>query len=253
MVPFHEETGREPDSRCSNFNRPYQMKKLTICFLLFLYITNLKAQLHPSFTRAVNEPSYRFFHENTRPGQANSQIIKYAALWAEKARRENNIAQECDALRVMMYNRDKKWLPLYADSLLAAAGKSPDREIRGRAWLTRGVVYYDRNEHAKALDSYLTADSLLIGRQEEYDIHKLKYAIANTKYYLGFYDEAIALFRQCERYFDTVDDRGYLNTLYSLGLCYNQKGQFEQAATINRTGLQQGARRENENVAPYFR
>lgn len=140
----------------------------------------------------------------------------------------------------------------YTDSMLLAAIKSKNKALIGAAYLKKGIIYYDRKELDKALDNYVLANAYLQHTNDKYTIYKLKYSIAHTKYYLGFYDEAIALFRECIIYFEYENDRAYLNSLHSLGLCYNKIGKYNLCSQTNRLGLQKGIEYENRDMEKYF-
>ena len=73
------------------------------------------------------------------------------------------------------------------------------------------------------------------------------------KYYLGFYDEAIGLFRECTAYFEDENDRAYLNSLHGLGLCYTRVGKYGLATETNLLGLQNGRLFGNEGMEVYFK
>src|SRR5690606_3262565 len=104
---------------------------------------------------------------------------------------------------------------------------------------------YDRKEQMKALDNYLLADKYIARTNNQYLIYKLKYGMAQTKSYLGFYDEAISLLRECIDYFKEENDRAYLNSLHSLGLCYNRIGNYAWCTVTNQTGIDEGIRLNN--------
>ncbi|RYZ81155.1 MAG: hypothetical protein EOO68_36285 [Moraxellaceae bacterium] len=164
-------------------------------------------------------------------------VRKYRENWLLKARQEKNYREEVAALRDIMYHANKKYLAQYADSLVIAAQNTKDAVLIGQAWLTKGIAYYGQNKNQQALKYYLKADSTLAPTTETYSKYKVRYAIANTKYYLGFYDEAKSLFLQCLDYNKNENDTAYLSTLYSLALCEGKLGHFDKSymyATIGR-------------------
>lgn len=151
-----------------------------------------------------------------------------------------------------MFLEDKKFLSRYADSLLTTALKSNDKETIGTAYLTKGIVHYDKKELKKALDNYISADKFMVNSKDHYTIYKIKYSIAHTKDYLGFYDEAISLFRECIDYFKEENDRAYLTSLHSLALCYNHIGKYAWCTITNQTGIDEGIRLEDRGIENYF-
>ncbi|WP_161971731.1 AraC family transcriptional regulator [Flavobacterium silvisoli] len=166
---------------------------------------------------------------------------------------EANWEELAKAYRIIMYLSDKKWRMNYADSLLNAAKLSANFDLIGQAYLTRGILYYDQKEHKMALDNYILADSYLSQTKNQYGIYKVKFSIAHTKYYLGFYHEAIALFKECIIYFEQENDVAYLNSLHSIGLCYNKIDKYELCSQYNQLGLQKSKELGNNELVPYFK
>lgn len=182
-----------------------------------------------------------------------ARAAAYTRAWLAKAQDEGNWQQLTFAYRAAMYGTAKKTKLRYADTILGIARKSGDNALMGGAYLTKGIIHYEGKQLAQALDNYLTADHYLSRSGDTYGLHKVKYSIAHTKYYLGFYDEAIALLTECLRYFEAENDRAYLNTVHSLGLCYGKVGNYERCSDYNRLGLAESARLGNGEMELYFR
>lgn len=176
-----------------------------------------------------------------------------AQLVLEKAKANKDWVAVSQAYRTIMFNSPKKeWLG-YADSIIANALLTNNNKIIGEAYLTKGIIYFEQKEHNKALDNYIKADQYLCKTNEEYTIHKARYALAQTKYYLGFYDEAIALFRQSLPYFEEENDAATLNTYHALGLCYNKIKKFDLCSYFNKKGLKLAKESQNEDMITYFK
>ncbi|MEC4004848.1 AraC family transcriptional regulator [Flavobacterium sp. SUN052] len=185
----------------------------------------------------------------------NKDTVKskqYAEAWLLKAKAEHNWKQVTKAYHTILFIENKKERLKYADSLITAARKTKDIDLIGTAYLTKGIIYYSKNEHQKALDNYIIADEFISQTKNEYAIHKIKYTIAQTKYYLGFYEEAIALFKECREYYENENDRAYLNTIHSIGLCYNKTNNYELCSYYNNLGLVIGKECEDTDMENYF-
>ncbi|MFV5688900.1 helix-turn-helix domain-containing protein [Flavobacterium sp. ZT3R25] len=176
----------------------------------------------------------------------------YAQSWLAKAKWEKNFGQMAHSYKALIYTSNKKLQLIYADSMLTAAKRTADMELIGSVYMTKGVVYYDRKELMNALDNYLIADEYISKTNNHYLIYKVKYGVAQIKYYLAFYDEAIALFQECINYFKEENERAYLNSLHSLGLCYNRIGKYNLCSQMNLVGLSAGLRFKNLEMEPYF-
>lgn len=202
---------------------------------------------------SLSNKNYEYFSNNIRYEEKDSiKELLYAQSWLSKAKRENNFGQMALSYKALIYKNDKKLQLIYADSMLKAAKRTTDIELIGSVYMTKGAVYYDRKEQIKALDNYLIADEYISKTNNHYLIYKAKYVIGLIKNHLGFYDEATALFQECIKYFKGKNDRAYLNSLHSLGLCYNRIGKYKLCSQINQTGLNEGLRFKNLEMQPYF-
>ncbi|MFD2907950.1 AraC family transcriptional regulator [Flavobacterium ardleyense] len=181
------------------------------------------------------------------------KAITYAKAWIALAKSKQNWIELTKAYKTIMFLEDKKKLINYSDSLLATAKSSKEHRLLGSAYLTKGIVHYEKKELDSALDNYILAHQHISKTKDDYTIHKVKYAIANTKYYLGFYDETIDLLQECLVYFEEENDRAYLSTIHSLGLCYNKIGNFKRSTHYNNLGLQMSQELENSDMIPYFK
>ena len=176
----------------------------------------------------------------------------YAQSWLAKAKREKNFSQMALSYKALIYTSNKKLQLVYVNHMITEAKKTADFEFIGSGYMTKGVLQYDRKEHMDALDSYLKADEYISKTNNPYLIYKVKYVIAQTKYYLGFYDEATALFQECVSYFKEKNDLAYLKSLHSLGLCYNRIGKYKLCSQTNQLGMSEGMRLRNLEMQSYF-
>ncbi|RKS14301.1 helix-turn-helix domain-containing protein [Flavobacterium sp. 120] len=229
-------------------------KKLYLILILVVLSQKNIAQ-HSDFKipDSLNNKDYSYFSNGVLVNKKQKhKAILYAKSWLSKSKSEQNWNQMALAYKAIMYNADKAQLLSYSDSVLVAAKKSKDVALIGTAYLTKGIVYYDRKEHTKALDNYLIADKYISQTDDSYAIHKVKYAIAQTKYYLGFYHEAIALLKECIKYYESENDRAYLNSIHSLGLCYNKVNNYKLSSYYNKLGLEESKKLENSEMDVYF-
>ncbi|WNM18489.1 AraC family transcriptional regulator [Flavobacterium capsici] len=169
-----------------------------------------------------------------------------------EAKKHKNSQQQASAYKAIMHLVEKKFRMIYADSLLIKAKESKNDITLGSAYLTVGAAFYDNKEYTKALDNYIIANSYISKTEDQYLIHKVKYTIAQTKYYLGYFDEAIAIFTDCINFFKEENETGYLKSLHGIGLCYNQVGRYDLSSFNNLLGIRASKELENEEMIPYF-
>jgi AraC-like DNA-binding protein len=227
-------------------------KHLLFLFLLFLHSANAQDG-YRKIPDSLSSKSFDYLYQATIK-YANDTVKShiYAKKWLEKAKEQNDFEQMTLAYKTIMYQVDKKLHLNYADSIVSASKFTHNNIIIGSAFLTKATVYYGKKEHKKALDNFIIADTYISKTNDDYSIYKIKYGIAQTKFYLGFYDEAISLFRECIDYFKEENDRAYLNSLHSLGLCYNRIENYAWCTITNQTGIDEGKRLNNLEMQPYF-
>ncbi len=224
-----------------------------ILILIVLSQKNVAQRSDFKIPDSLKNKDYSYFSNGVQVNKKQKlRATLYAKSWLSKSKSEQNWNQMALAYRATMYNADKTQLLSYSDSVLIAAKKSKDIALIGTAYLTKGIVHYDRKEHTKALDNYLIADKYISQTDDSYAIHKVKYAIAQTKYYLGFYHEAIALLKECFKYFESENDRAYLNSIHSLGLCYNKVNNYKLSSYYNKLGLEESKKLGNSEMDAYF-
>lgn len=228
------------------------MIKYTIVLLMF-YQDAIPQDSTPIILDSLKNRNFDYFEAQlSSHAVGRPQRELYANAWLRKAKQESNCKQIAMAYKAVMYTASKKFYPNYTDSILATANRCGDNVLLGDAYLTKGIVHYERREIAMALDNYLLADNYISKTKDYYLIHKVKYGIGMTKYYLGFYHEAVSLFRECRIYFAEENDRAYLNSLHMLGLCYNRLNDFDSCSQINRMGLQAEQKLDNRSMHWYF-
>jgi len=138
----------------------------------------------------------------------------------------------------------------YADSMIAAAQKTT-LNILASSYVTKGAVYYSYKHYRPALNCYIKANSLA-DETDPYLTHKIAYGIAEIKYYMGYYPDAIALLQSCLSFYKKANPKPYITTLHLIGLCYNKNGQYEQCHSINQTGISEAAKHNEADLLHYF-
>ena len=229
------------------------MKKNYLILLLLCFFISLNAQKKFIIPDSLSNKDCNYFNEKINYKESDSLKERlYAQSWLAKAKSERNDKQIALAYKSLIYKFDKKLRHLYADSLVIAAKRTNSAELIGSAYMTKGIVYYDDKKMMKALDNYLIAEDYISKTNDEYLIYKLKYCKALTKYYLGFYHEAISLFKECVTYFKEQNDHAYVNSLYSLGQCYSRVNKYQLSSQINQIGIKAAIQFEIFRMKSYF-
>jgi AraC-like DNA-binding protein/tetratricopeptide (TPR) repeat protein len=224
-------------------------------FLLFLCAGNQIGAQESVFKipDTLRSKDYNYLFERIKALEDGSvKQSLYLQSFLQKAKSEKKPEQLINGYKNYVHHSPEKLKLVYADSMIYTAKKSMDNALIGSAYLSKGIVFYGQKKHKYALDNYLIANNYISKTNDKYLTYKVKYNIAHIKYYLGFYDEAIALFRECIAYFKGENARAYLNSLHSLGLCYNKIGNYGLCTQTNKIGLAEGKRLNNTDMDFYF-
>jgi len=230
------------------------MKPNPLFVLLLLLTQFIVAQKH-SYTIADSLQNRNYDYLDQRIYDLRNEPSKaalYIDTYIQKAKKEHNWNELVNGYKNALHQAPEKQKLVYADSMITIAKKTKDYAIIGSSYLTKGIVYYSLKQYQYALDHYIIANNYISKTNDDYLKYKVKYNIAQIKYYLGFYDEAISLLRECVAYFKKDDPRPYLNSLHSLGLCYTKIGNFGLGTDTNALGLSESKRLENTEMNAYF-
>ena len=203
---------------------------------------------------SLSNKNYQYFEQKVMEYRSDTAKAQYLVKhWLKKANAENNLIQQAKAYKTMIHFVDISYRMIYAYSLLQKAKASENNEILGSAYLTVGAAHYDNNEYTKALDSYIIANNFIVKTKDQYLIHKVKFTIALTKYFLGYYDESIALLNQCIDYFKEENDLAYLKSMHAIALCYTQIERYDHSSYFNKLGIELANDYEMNELIPFFK
>lgn len=196
---------------------------------------------------------YNYLDQKIEESSDLNAALPYLTAYLVKAQNEQNGAEIVNGYKNFLHASPESQRLIYADSMVLAATRAQDNELMGASYLTKGIVYFSRKQHIEALDYYLLANRYLVSSRDAYLKNKVKYNIANIKYYLGFYSEAIMLYTECEAFFKNENPTAYISCLHSLGLCYNRMGYYTQSSITNKFALEESQRLEMQDIIPYIR
>jgi len=174
--------------------------------------------------------------------RGSEKVWAYLDAYLAKAQQEMNWEETANAYKEMLHEAADNDRLRYANNMVVAAKKSRDNNVIGSAYLTKGILFYQQKKHSLALDNYLLANESLVNTDDMYLKYKVKYHIGLIKLYLGYYNEAIALFSECRTFFYRDHPLPYLKSLHALGVCYNGIGNMGKSSELNRLALQESAR-----------
>jgi len=231
-------------------NTMNQNHTLAILLLLFQLLSAQRKEYQ--IPDSLKNKSFDYLDEKAYEIKDSAKAAVYLYAFLQKAKQEKNYKEIINGYQSLLHRSPDKIRLVYADSMVYVAKKTNDEALIGSAYLSRGIAYYTLKKQDMALDNYLMANTYLSKTSDDYLKHKLKYHIALVKYYLGYYDEAISLLRDCASYFRDDNPRPYLNSLHSLGLCYNRKGNYGLCSETNILGLAQCKKLGIAEMEVYF-
>ncbi|WP_426484656.1 helix-turn-helix domain-containing protein [Flavobacterium sp. 2] len=204
-------------------------------------------------TDSLKNKSYTYLDDQLyKYRKDSSKASVYLFSYLRKAKREKNWKQTIYAYQNILHQSPDNLRLIYADSMIYTAKRSDDKTLIGSSFLSKGIVYYGRKDYENAFQNYIKANSYISMSKDKYLINKVKYHMAQIKYYLGFYDEAISLFSDCLHFFKNENTTAYLNTLHSIGVCYNRIGNYGLCTDINKKGITEGRSMEIPDMEIYF-
>ncbi len=168
-----------------------------------------------------------------------------------KAKGENNLMQLFLGYKdARYYSRDPKIKLKYADSAIYVAKLKKNDSLLSSAYLSKGVVYYfNLKKYKLALNEYLKAFEKSKNNKDPYYKNKINYHIGVVKSYIGYYDEALNDFEEARDFFETEiqknlhpnlmfgNQRGYLNTIHQMAVCYRKRDLYQKADSLIALGL----------------
>jgi len=222
---------------------------LSLCFGNLIYAQQNGFKIPDTLIKK----NYDYLFEHIKALEdGNAKQSLYLQSFLQKAKSDKSPEKIINGYKNYVHHSPENLKLVYADSMIYAAKKSGENALIGAAYLSKGIVYYAQKKHKYALDNFLIANDFISKTKDLYLIHKVKYNIANIKYYLGFYDEAVPLFKECITYFKDENARAYLNSIHLLGLCHNKIGNYGLCTEANEKGIAEGKRLNNDQMESYF-
>lgn len=225
------------------------ISKLNIFFslCLVLAIPVFSQQKGFQLPDSLKDKSYDYL--NNRIDLYEEDTLKalfYLDSYLSKAKSEKNLNEMVNAYSNAIFFVPENLKQSYADSIVITAQMTNDAPIIGSAYISKGNFYYSIKDYIQALNFYLKASDYISNSEDSYLKYELKYHIAGIKIHLGFNDEALVLLKECVDYFKQYNEydyqRGYLNSLHSLGLVYNRLGKYDLSSETNEFALKEAKR-----------
>ncbi len=188
--------------------------------------------------------------------------------YLKKAKKEENYEKIFQGYQdAAFYSGDKTMKLKYADSCVQYVLKSKNNELIGSAYLEKGVIYYFfYKQYQPALNEYLKAYEYSKNIKDDFLRYRIMYHLGVVKSYLGYYSDALKLFKECSAHFEPLtranihpnliynNKKGYFNSLHQQIICYGKLKQYSKSDSLIKVGLSASALNHEFNLEnAYFR
>lgn len=212
----------------------YPTIKRTLSFCCFFFISFFFSQdVYPGLRK-----KYWNYEEN------DQKAFVYLNQYISRAKAEKNYSELFQGYKdAILFSKDHKIK--YADSAIAAAKLSGNNDLIGDAYLSKGAIhYFNQRKFQYALNEYLKAYGYLKDSKNEFLKYQNLYHIGVVKSYLGYYEEALQIFKECIAFFETKTkgdlhenliynyNKGYLNSLHQAIICYQSLGKYDEVQKL---------------------
>lgn len=218
----------------------------------------------PSAISAQNQPdtlarhSFRELDDLIRENRRDSLKVRHYVNYAlDKARNESNYDELVYHFRNYVFYQKEEDRLRFIDSALYYAYKSQDKTLIAGAYLGKGTVYHNIKNYQKTLDNYLKANAHITQTDDVYSKYRIKHHIAVLKNYLGYYEEAAALFKECIDYFGQDEkshnmQRGYVSSLQGLAWSYTKTNRIAESSELLATALRSAERAKFSELDTHY-
>lgn len=221
----------------------------TILIVILLFLQGfVKAQ----DLRVSDKESFVGIRKNYEDMPENDKrALPYVDIYLKKAKKEIDYEEILQGYRdAVFFSEDKTTKLKYADSCVHYILKSKNKKLISEAYLGKGIVYYFfYKQYQPALNEYLKAYEYSKNIDDDFLRYRIIYHLGVVKSYLGYYDDALKLFKECSIHFEPLtranihpnlifnNKKGYLNSLHQQIICYRQLGKYSKSDSLIQLGL----------------
>ncbi|MCD9855814.1 AraC family transcriptional regulator [Epilithonimonas sp. JDS] len=226
-------------------------------FLFFIFVLSISFV----FSKDKAPKDYEFLRKKYENYSENdTRAFSYLNGYIAKAKKENKDSELFQGYRDAVYfSKSISQKLKYADSCIDAAYKTASDDKISTAYVLKGSIFYAKlKKYKPALDEYLMAYKYSKNTGDLYLKYKISYHLGVVKNYLGYHEEALELFKECVKYFEAGandpslhknqifnDQKGYLNSLHQMIVCYRGLKDFRALDSLTNIGLLKTFNNEN--------
>lgn len=180
----------------------------------------------------------------------DEKALPLVNIYLQKAKKEKNYKKIYQGYQdAAFYSANKDQKLKYTDSCVASVLPSGNNELISSAYLEKGVIYYFFfKKYQPALNEYLKAYEYSKNIKNDFLRYRIIYHLGVVKSYLGYYDDALQLFRECTAHFEPLTQadihpnliynnrKGYYNSLHQEIICYSKLQNYSRSDSLLQSG-----------------
>lgn len=228
------------------------LKLLSSRIILLIFLLFLQVFLKGQNLRISDKENFIELRKNYEDIPENDKsALPFVKAYIKKAKKEKNFEKIYQGYQDAAFYSDNKAVKLrYADSCVVSMLQSKNNDLISSSSLEKGVIYYFfYKQYQPALNEYLKAYEYSKNIDNDFLRYRIIYHLGIVKSYLGYYDDALKLFKKCSAYFEPLtranihpnliynNKKGYLNSLHQQIICFEQLRNYSKSDSLIKIGL----------------
>ncbi|WP_405209206.1 helix-turn-helix domain-containing protein [Aquimarina sp. LLG6339-5] len=219
---------------------------------LSLYSQQTKAFVIPD---SLQNKTYKELATSIVKDKENIGIATlYASCYVTKAKKEGDIEKIAKGFHYLAYLNTDEVKIKYFDSIIEYTKAGNLKGFTLRTYLMKSQYYYDKRDFKKALDNCIKVNSYIDKTDDNNLIIENNFKIGLIKTRLGYYNEALAIFKQCSDDYLKISDnhKNYLSSVYAIADTFRHLKELDSASFYNEKGLKIALSKDSKQWYNYF-
>lgn len=229
--------------------------------ILFLFLISFTL-LGQSQKKDLTKLSYDALHDLYFQNEGNpKKQAPYTNAYMTKAVRENSNIRKAKAnyqIALLYYKKDTNKAIMYLDSVIKYSQNTGDKYFPVAAYCEKADFLKMQYQFKEAMSNYNQAEKIALKTNTDYYYVVREYIAITKSEDLGDYNEALDIFKECYRYYNTVDvrsskySRRYQDILFGLADCYKSLQNTDSTTYYNKLGYRESNITRNEEYKYLF-
>lgn len=231
------------------------------CKILFLLLfTVILSAQNPQ--KDLTKLSYDELHDLYFNNEGNpKKQIAYTNAYMTKAIKENNNIRKARAnyqIAVLYYKTDINKAIMYLDSVIKYSNNTGDRSFPVAAYCEKADFLKMQYKFKEAMANYNQAEKIALKTNTDYYYVVREYIGITKSEDLGDYNEALEIYKECYRYYKSIDARNsrysrrYQGIIFGLADCHKSLLNTDSTTYYNKLGYRESQITKNEEYKYLF-